>query len=119
MVGYLSEVTQREFEAGKGAYRRGDFIGRRGLERVFESELRGTDGRVRLVVDSKQREVDEPTAAALIPPEERFDPGRPGNDLALKLAQHGADGEDIVSATGVTRHEAQLLTRLHNPERKQ
>jgi len=42
-----------------------------------------------------------------------------GYDLALKLAQHGADAEDIVSATGVTRHEAQLLTRLHNPERKQ
>ena len=41
-----------------------------------------------------------------------------GYDLALKLAQHGADAEDIVSATGVTRHEAQLLTRLHNPERK-
>jgi hypothetical protein len=40
-----------------------------------------------------------------------------GYELALKLARHGADPEDIVSATGVTRHEAQLLTRLHNPER--
>jgi Protein of unknown function (DUF2802) len=42
-----------------------------------------------------------------------------GYELALKLARHGADPDDIVSATGVTRHEAQLLTRLHNPERKQ
>jgi hypothetical protein len=40
-----------------------------------------------------------------------------GYDLALKLARHGADQEDIVSATGVTRHEAQLLARLHNPAR--
>jgi hypothetical protein len=40
-----------------------------------------------------------------------------GYDLALKLARHGADQEDIVSATGVTRHEAQLLARLHNPVR--
>jgi hypothetical protein len=42
-----------------------------------------------------------------------------GYELALKLARHGADPDDIVSATGVTRHEAQLLTRLHNPERQQ
>jgi hypothetical protein len=42
-----------------------------------------------------------------------------GYELALKLASHGADPDDIVSATGVTRHEAQLLTRLHNPDRKQ
>ena len=42
-----------------------------------------------------------------------------GYELALKLARHGADPDDIVSATGVTRHEAQLLTRLHNPERNQ
>jgi uncharacterized protein YlxW (UPF0749 family) len=40
-----------------------------------------------------------------------------GYELALKLASHGADAEDIVSATGVTRHEAQLLMRLHNPKR--
>lgn len=42
-----------------------------------------------------------------------------GYELALKLARHGADPDDIVSATGVTRHEAQLLTRLHNPQRTQ
>jgi hypothetical protein len=42
-----------------------------------------------------------------------------GYELALKLARHGADPDDIVSATGVTRHEAQLLTRLHNPVRTQ
>lgn len=42
-----------------------------------------------------------------------------GYELALKLARHGADPDDIVSATGVTRHEAQLLTRLHNPARNE
>jgi len=40
-----------------------------------------------------------------------------GYDLALQMARHGAGQEDIVSATGVTRHEAQLLARLHNPAR--
>ena len=40
-----------------------------------------------------------------------------GYDLALQMARHGAGQEEIVSATGVTRHEAQLLARLHNPAR--
>jgi hypothetical protein len=38
-----------------------------------------------------------------------------GYDLALQMARNGAAPEDIVSASGVTRHEAALLTRLHNP----
>lgn len=43
--------------------------------------------------------------------------GQRGYDLALQMARHGAGQEEIVSATGVTRHEAQLLARLHNPAR--
>lgn len=38
-----------------------------------------------------------------------------GYDLALQMARNGADAEAIISASGVTRHEAALLTRLHNP----
>jgi len=43
--------------------------------------------------------------------------GQRGYDLALQMARHGAAQQEIVSATGVTRHEAQLLARLHNPAR--
>jgi Protein of unknown function (DUF2802) len=39
-----------------------------------------------------------------------------GYDLALQMARNGAAPEDMVSASGVTRHEAQLLARLHNPQ---
>jgi hypothetical protein len=38
-----------------------------------------------------------------------------GYDLALQMARNGSAAEDIVSASGVTRHEAALLARLHNP----
>jgi hypothetical protein len=38
-----------------------------------------------------------------------------GYDLALQMARSGASPEAMVSASGVTRHEAQLLARLHNP----
>jgi hypothetical protein len=40
-----------------------------------------------------------------------------GYDLALQMARNGASPEELVNASGVTRHEAQLLARLHNPAR--
>lgn len=42
-------------------------------------------------------------------------PAQRGYELALQMARNGSAADDIVSATGVTRHEAALLTRLHNP----
>jgi hypothetical protein len=42
-------------------------------------------------------------------------PAQRGYDLALQMARNGSSADDIVSACGVTRHEAALLTRLHNP----
>lgn len=42
-----------------------------------------------------------------------------GYDLALQMARNGMTPDDIVSASGVTRHEASLLARLHNPSRSQ
>ena len=42
-------------------------------------------------------------------------PAQRGYELALQMARNGSGAEDIVSACGVTRHEAALLTRLHNP----
>lgn len=42
-LGYLSEVTRAELEAS-GDYRLGDQIGRMGIERRYESDLRGTSG---------------------------------------------------------------------------
>ena len=38
-----------------------------------------------------------------------------GYDLALQMARNGSSADDMVSASGVTRHEALLLARLHNP----
>lgn len=45
------------------------------------------------------------------------DPAQRGYDLALQMARNGASPEELVNASGVTRHEAQLLARLHNPAR--
>ncbi|WP_425334839.1 penicillin-binding protein 2 [Myxococcus stipitatus] len=56
VIGYMNEITQEElerFNADGASYSRGDYVGRRGLERYFESQLRGTDGVRKEVVDAR------------------------------------------------------------------
>jgi hypothetical protein len=36
-----------------------------------------------------------------------------GYDIAMRMAKNGSSVEDLVSNCGITRHEAELLTRLH------
>jgi penicillin-binding protein 2 len=85
VVGYMSEVSQTELDESNGKYRRGDFIGRRGVERSMESELRGKDGRLRIAVDAKGRELDQQLADLLIPENERRVPSKPGNNVVLSI----------------------------------
>ena len=54
-LGYLSEISQEDLDswaAGQG-YSIGDLVGRAGLERSYESILRGTNGGVIVEVDSQ------------------------------------------------------------------
>ncbi|MDU4961935.1 MAG: penicillin-binding protein 2 [Sporomusaceae bacterium] len=45
LFGYVSEINDTELEARKAdGYKPGDIIGKFGLERVYDKELRGTDG---------------------------------------------------------------------------
>jgi hypothetical protein len=44
-------------------------------------------------------------------------PAQRGYDLALAMARNGVAPQEIASASGVARNEAQLLARLHGPAR--
>jgi hypothetical protein len=39
-----------------------------------------------------------------------------GYDMAARLARNGASREDLVVNCGITRHEAELLLRVHNAQ---
>jgi hypothetical protein len=41
-----------------------------------------------------------------------------GYDLAARLAKNGAAVEELVASCGITRHEAELLSRLHVGKRE-
>lgn len=92
LIGYMNEIGPRELEernaelrrtgSEQGAYQPGDYVGRRGLERRFESVLRGVDG-VRFVpVDSKGRALE---VAEHGPEERRYVASRPGQNLVLSI----------------------------------
>ncbi len=56
VLGYVGEIDEEELAARQTeGYKLGDLIGRAGVERVYESVLRGVDGRLRVEVDALGR----------------------------------------------------------------
>jgi penicillin-binding protein 2 len=57
LLGYMNEISSDEltsFESsGISGYQLGDYVGRRGVERLFERDLKGVDGASKTVVDAK------------------------------------------------------------------
>lgn len=81
------------------------------LDRAF-SELRSLHETVavvsaRLEALNERLDVDSRLAPAGVAVAQR------GYDMAARLAKNGADVEELIANCGVTRHEAELLVRLH------
>ena len=85
VLGYMNEINQDELERlnAEGArYALGDYIGRRGLERYFESTLRGKDGARKEVVNARGRIIEEFNDKL---GEGSVVPSTPGNNLVLSV----------------------------------
>jgi penicillin-binding protein 2 len=103
LIGYVSEINADELEIHeKDGYRRGDLIGKDGVEQTFESVLRGTPRKLKVEVDSRGRVVRTI--------EER--PGVPGKDVKLtvdidvqRLAEQSL-AQGMEGARGVGGHRA-------------
>ena len=93
VVGYMSEVTPEEMD-DHAEYRRGQTIGRRGIERRWERELGGADGKQNIAVDAKGRELDKDTQEALISEADRLVPATPGNNLVLTIDERLQEAAD-------------------------
>jgi penicillin-binding protein 2 len=91
LIGYMNEVGAEELRrlneelarggSPQGPYLLGDYTGRRGLEKRFERELRGVDGKRRIAVDAKGREKE----GDFIAEENRVVQATPGRNLVLSL----------------------------------
>jgi penicillin-binding protein 2 len=88
VTGYLNEIGPEELERRQArndnTYELGDLVGRRGLERANEADLRGKDGYERFVVDSKGRRQADAITRELLGDDRRVS-GAPGKNLMLSI----------------------------------
>ncbi|WP_257456209.1 penicillin-binding protein 2 [Archangium lipolyticum] len=85
VLGYMNEINLDELEklnSEGGHYALGDYIGRRGLERYFETTLRGTDGVRKEVVNARGKVIEELQDKL---GKDSVVPSRPGNNLVLSI----------------------------------
>ncbi len=76
VLGRLGEISRAQLEAGRGeGYRQGDSVGKAGIERLLDRELRGRDGGQNLLVDAHGRELERWNA---------LEP-QPGRNVSLTL----------------------------------
>jgi penicillin-binding protein 2 len=69
LLGHVGEISENEVELlREQGYRPGDFVGRTGIEKVYESDLRGRDGERFLEVDAVGRVIGPFHGRDPIPP---------------------------------------------------
>jgi len=101
------------FALAFGSWRR---AGRRDMQRMFEEThaLSELTQRLTAQIAALELRIED---RSLLAAAAAGGPASRGYDLAMQMARNGASADDMVNASGVTRHEAQLLAQLHNPAR--
>jgi len=89
LLGYVNEIDAVALDAERARgnprnYVLGDLIGRDGVEKTYEADLRGVDGYEKTVVDAKGRAQRDEYVAALLGEQRRVDPV-PGNNVYLTI----------------------------------
>lgn len=98
-------------------WRRADERDARELRAQFErafTEMRSLhetvsvmSARIESMSERVESESRRPQITAVTAPQAR------GYDLAMRMAKNGSSVDDLIANCGITRHEAELLTRLH------
>lgn len=114
VLGHVGEVSGRELERGRdgAGLRRGDIVGKSGIERVFDDELRGTRGWKFVTVNNLGRELGD---------------GRPGRlpedgrslrltlDLDLQRSLLAALGEESGAGVFMDPRNGEILAMASSP----
>jgi penicillin-binding protein 2 len=111
-IGYIGEVTPGELKnAESNMYKSGDQIGKFGLERRYDSILRGKDGYKQVIVDNHQREIEQ----------FGFEQPISGNDirttldLDLQRAAEAALGDQVGAAVALIPATGEVLVMASKP----
>ncbi len=114
ILGYLGEFNasdKRRFPPPRFRYRPGDLVGKTGLERSFEPQLRGKEGFREMEVNARGRQVRELKSTAALP----------GRDLNLTLdvdLQHEAElalGNQAGAVVAIDVRSGEILAMASRP----
>lgn len=114
IMGYLGEISEDELaedHAAGGDYRPGDYIGKAGLEKQYESDLRGIDGGKQIEVNAAQRVVR-------IMGEKPSEPGKTlklGVDRDLQIAAFRAMGNQQGAVVAIDPRDGSVLAMVSKP----
>lgn len=97
VLGYVGAINAEELAEMEGPYRPGSAIGKDGIERSFEADLRGTEGEVVLEVDAKGNPVRSLSSR---PPVQ-------GNDVVLSIDVEAQRATEQALARGLDRAGAE------------
>lgn len=108
LIGYLSKINEEELESNKqNGYLTSDYIGKSGLEKQYETLLRGIYGRQKIEVDALGRE--QSVLAEESP--------TPGNHLILSIDLDAQQKmEELISASIKKNHWQRAIGIAMNPE---
>ncbi len=114
IMGHLGEISQADLETAQEAgedYVAGDYVGKSGLEKQYEKELKGTDGGKQIMVDVTGRMVrilgDQPSV--------------PGNalklsiDRDLQVAAYRAMGNQTGAVVALDPRTGEVLAMVSTP----
>ncbi len=98
LLGYVGEIDSNTLDQERKRgnpkdYQLGDVLGRGGVERTYEDELRGVDGYEKIVVDAKGRRQHDEYVDQILGAKRREEP-KPGHNLVLTIdldLQHRAE----------------------------
>lgn len=113
VLGYVGEISEKQLERWEAqGYKPGDLIGQTGLERVYDSVLKGEDGGRSIRINARGRELK-------ILGE---NPPRPGNNLVLTLdanlqrAAENALGPNAGAIVALDPRNGEVLAMASKPD---
>ena len=112
-LGYVSEITEKQLDRlGDQGYKLGDLIGQTGLEKVYDSVLKGEDGGRNIRINARGRELMVLNETA----------PRPGDNLVLTLdanlqrAAETALGQNAGAIVALDPRNGEVLAMASKPD---
>ncbi|MEK7773815.1 MAG: penicillin-binding protein 2 [Deltaproteobacteria bacterium] len=112
LIGYIAEISEREMaDQQSGGYSPGDLIGKYGMEKSFEDELKGIGGGKEIEVDALGRKIRVV----------KWTPPYPGNNMKLtidartQLAAWAALKDKVGAAVAIEPRTGKILAMVSAP----